>query len=99
MKKNKDTIELYQFKDFDMDRFIELYLYEVNPHEEIDEETLSVYAHAKTKMTERKQGVRTEDKVRSKCMYLQDAIIRRAYSKRNNKTFSMSADILRSVIG
>lgn len=99
MKKNKDTIELYQFKDFDMDRFIELYLYEVNPHEEIDEETLSVYAHAKTKMTERKQGVRTEDKVRSKCMYLQDAIIRRAYSKRNNKTFSMRADLLRSVIG
>ena len=92
-------IELYQFKDFPMDEFVEKYLYEVNPHEVIDETTLSVYTSPKMKMTGRREGARSKDIIVNKCNYLQDVIIRRANSKRDNKTFSLNADILRSVIG
>ena len=92
-------IELYQFKDFPMDEFVEKYLYEVNPHELIDEDTLSVYTSPKMKMTERREGARSKGIIVNKCKYLQDVIIRRANSKKDSKTFSLNADILRSVIG
>ena len=91
-------IQLYQFKDFDMTDFINRYLHHVNPHEVIDPTSLSVFRPAKTMLTKGKEGARSESIIENKCMYLQDAIIRRAFSKKNNLTFSMNADILKAVI-
>ena len=91
-------IQLYQFKDFDMTDFISRYLHHVNPHEVIDPSTLSVFRPAQTMLTKGKEGARSESIIENKCMYLQDAIIRRAFSKKNNLTFSMNADILKAVI-
>ena len=91
-------IQLYQFKDFDMTDFINRYLHHVNPHEVIDPTTLSVFRPAKTMLTKGKEGARSESIIENKCKYLQDAIIRRAFSKKNNLTFSMNADILKAVI-
>ena len=91
-------IQLYQFTNFDMTDFINRYLHHVNPHEVIDPTTLSVFRPAKTMLTKEKEGARSESIIENKCRYLQDAIIRRAFSKKNNLTFSMNADILKSVI-
>ena len=91
-------IQLYQFKDFDMTDFISRYLHHVNPHEVIDPSTLSVFRPAQTMLTKGKEGARSESIFENKCRYLQDAIIRRAFSKKNNLTFSMNADILKAVI-
>lgn len=91
-------IQLYQFRDFDMTDFINRYLHHVNPHEVIDPTTLSVFRPAKTMLTKDKEGARSESIIENKCRYLQDAIIRRAFSKKNNLTFSMNADILKAVI-
>ena len=91
-------IQLYQFKDFNMTDFINRYLHHVNPHEVIDPTTLSVFRPAKTMLTKGKEGARSESVIENKCKYLQDAIIRRAFSKKNNLTFSMNADILKAVI-
>lgn len=91
-------IQLYQFRDFDMTDFINRYLHHVNPHEVIDPTTLSVFRPAKTMLTKGKEGARSESIIENKCKYLQDAIIRRAFSKKNNLTFSMNADILKAVI-
>ena len=91
-------IQLYQFRDFDMTDFINRYLHHVNPHEVIDPTTLSVFRPAKTMLTKGKEGARSESIIENKCRYLQDAIIRRAFSKKNSLTFSMKADILKAVI-
>ena len=49
---------------------------------------------------EQKRGVfKDETKIIAKCMYFQDAIIRRAYSKKDTMSFSLSAAILKSVLG
>ena len=39
------TIQLYQFKNFDMTDFTKRYLIKVNPHEVIDPTSLSVYTY------------------------------------------------------
>ena len=36
MAKNS-LIQLYQFKDFDMDKFVKKYLYEISEHKEIED--------------------------------------------------------------
>lgn len=92
-------IQIYQFKGFDMDAFVEKYLYSITPHETIDEETISVFRAAKTKMSEAKRGAKSRSVIENKCQYLQDAIIRMANRKQDDKTFSLNADILKSVIG
>lgn len=92
-------IQLYQFKDFDMDKFVSLYLYEINPHEELDADTLSTYTPAKMKMTEAKAGAKRRDIIENKCRYLQDAIIRMAYSANDDGTITLNAHILQNVIG
>lgn len=92
-------IQIYQFKGFDMDAFVEKYLYSITPHETIDEETISVFRAAKTKMSEAKRGAKSRSVIENKCRYLQDAIIRMANRKQDDKTFSLNADILKSVIG
>lgn len=94
-----NEIQLYQFRNFNMEEFTEKYLYEVNPHEDIDETTLSVYAPPETIVTARKRGVRSESIIADKCRYLQDAIIRRAYSRKDDRTVSLNSQILKSVIG
>lgn len=49
---------------------------------------------------EQKRGVfKDETKIIAKCMYFQDAIIRRAYSQKDTMSFSLSAAILKSVLG
>ena len=92
-------ITLYQFKGFDMGKFISKYLSLITPHEVIDENTLSVYKPADTKMSEARRGAKNENIITCKCMYLQDAIIRRAYTKADSQTFSLSSTILKEVIG
>ena len=92
-------IQLYQFKDFDMDKFVSLYLYEINPHEELDADTLSTYTPAKMKMTDAKAGAKRRDIIENKCRYLQDAIIRMAYSANDDGTITLNAHILQNVIG
>lgn len=94
-----NEIQLYQFRNFNMAEFTERYLYAVNPHEDIDEATLSVYAPPETIVTARKRGVRSESIIADKCRYLQDAIIRRAYSRKDERTVSLNSQVLKSVIG
>lgn len=92
-------IQIYQFKGFDMDAFVENYLYSITPHETIDEDTISVFRAAKTKMSEAKRGAKSRSVIENKCRYLQDAIIRMANRKQDDRTFSLNAEILKSVIG
>lgn len=92
-------IQIYQFKGFDIDAFVEKYLYSITPHETIDEETISVFRAAKTKMSEAKRGAKSRSVIENKCRYLQDAIIRMANRKQDDRTFSLNAEILKSVIG
>ena len=92
-------IQIYQFKGFDMDTFVEKYLYSITPHETIDEDTISVFRAAEIKMTEAKRGAKSRLVIENKCRYLQDAIIRMANRKQDDRTFSLNAEILKSVIG
>lgn len=49
---------------------------------------------------DKKRGVlKSTDKIEAKCKYLQDALIRRAYSKKDTMSFSLSASILKAVVG
>lgn len=91
-------IRLYQFSNFDMVDFVERYLKIVNPHEEIDPGTLSVYTLPSTKRTKARIGARSEAIIENKCRYLQDAIIRRANSKKDSHTFTLNSNILKAVI-
>lgn len=91
-------LHLYQFKGFDMGEFISKYLYILNPHEVIVE--VSTFKQAETKMTEKKRGTQKADIIENKCRYLQDAIIRRAYSRFDTTTtFTLSSVVLKAVIG
>ena len=92
-------IQLYQFKDFDFDAFYGRYINEITPHEVIDEDTLSVFRPAKTKMTKRKEGARDPIIIENKCRYLQDLVIRSGNRKDDDRTFSLNAEILKSIIG
>ena len=92
-------IQIYQFKGFDMDTFVEKYLYSITPHETIDEDTISVFRAAEIKMSEAKRGAKSRSVIENKCRYLQDAIIRMANRKQDDRTFSLNAEILKSVIG
>ena len=92
-------IQLYQFKGFDFDVFYERYIYEITPHETIDENTLSVFTPAKSKLTKAKSGAKDKTIIEYKVKYLQDAIIRMANRKQDDKTFSLNAAILKSIIG
>ncbi len=96
---NLHPIQIYQFKGFDMDAFVDMYLYAITPHETINEDTISVFRAAKTKMSGAKRGAKSRSVIENKCRYLQDAIIRMANRKQDDKTFSLNADILKSVIG
>lgn len=91
-------IQLYQFKNFDMTDFTKRYIIKVNPHEVIDPTSLSVYTPPKSKLTKKREGARSESIIENKCRYLQDAIIRRAFSKKGSLSFSMNANILKAVI-
>lgn len=49
---------------------------------------------------EQKRGVyKSDEKIIAKCQYFQDAIIRRAYSKKGTMSFSLSSKLLKTVIG
>ena len=96
---HNNKIKLYQFTDFDMDKFVNLYLNDINPHEELDENTISCYNPSKYVLTQPKRGVRDRSKIEWKCMFLQDVIIRRAFHKEDSRTFSLNTQILKSVIG
>lgn len=93
-------LELYEFKDFNMDDFIDKYLYLITPQEDIDETTVSVYSdrEVKTKMTPKRRGAKNRTIIEYKCRYLQDVIIRLANTK-EDKVFSLNAEILKYAIG
>ena len=93
-------MELYEFTDFNMEKFIDEFLYEVNPHEVIDEDTVSTYSDipVQTKMTERRSATRNRDKIENKCRYLQDVLIRLGNSA-EDKVFSLNAEMLQKVLG
>lgn len=89
----KKGYTLLQFRDFDMDKFIQLYLLEIAEKQE-DNNPYFPTPHIKPK-----RGVKNKDKIAWKCQYLQNAIIRMASSKKNNMTFSLNSQILKAVIG
>lgn len=93
-------LELHEFKDFNMDDFIDKYLYKITPHEDIDEATISVFPEAeiKTKMTFKRRGSTSRTLIEYKCRYLQDAIIRMANTN-EDRVFSLNATILKKAIG
>ena len=92
-------IQIYQFKDFDFDAFYEQYINEITPHEVIDPDTLSVFRPAKTMMTIAKSGAKDKTIIENKCRYLQDLVIRSGNRKDDDRTFSLNAEILKSIIG
>lgn len=118
-------IQLYQFKDFDMGRYIELYRDRIAEKDINEVEAFIPLADFKLQTglisqeeyvaekddeqlrlqgtivhIERKRGVlKNEDRIISKCRYLQDAVIRRAFSKKGTMSFSLSSAILKTVIG
>ena len=48
---------------------------------------------------EGKRGVKDKDRILCKGMYVQDVILRLAYTKKDRAVFSLNAEIMRSVIG
>lgn len=92
-------IQLYQFKDLNFETFYQKYIYEISPHNVVDEDTLSVYHIGQDKLSEAKSGARNKTVVENKVKYLQDAIIRIANRKHNDRSFTLNAEILKSVIG
>ena len=116
-------VELYQIKGFDWERFVSLYLREINGYEEctyfscmtVEEElehgwiSADEYEKRKAEEDERirdstivhkgKRGVKDRDKIICKGMYVQDVILRLAYTKKDRTVFSLNAEILRAVIG
>ena len=95
----KDTskIQLYSFKNFDMADFQRRYLNAVLPHVEYEPVCIGKPKTIEVKGVDR--ACKRDYLIEDKCLYLQDAVIRRGNSKKNNKTFSMNAQILQSVIG
>lgn len=49
---------------------------------------------------EQKRGVlKNKDRIIEKCQYLQDALIRRAFAKKDTMSFSLSSSMLKAVVG
>ena len=96
--KNSSQIQLYVFTGFDMDSFISLYLRELAPKKELVNVNIftgeGVYEDVKEKA-----GVKDAEKIKAKCLYLQDTIIRKANAKKDNNSFSLSSKVLKNVIG
>ncbi len=92
-------IQLYQFKDFNMEEFYDRYISKVHPHEELV--GVSVYGNVPCQFEykEVKKAAKRDYLVEDKCKYLQDALIRRGHAKKNEDTFSMNSQILKTVIG
>ena len=89
------------FNNFDIEGFIDRHLFKTNPHEDIDETTLSVYSDIPvgTKVVQGISGTtKNRTTIYNKCRYLQDAIIRMANSN-EDKVFSLNAELLKRVIG
>lgn len=105
--------------DFDFDKFIEKYSYEINEHTErefehtLPPEELLKFGHIPQERYEEekiryeqgtlvhhpaKRGVKDETKIKWKVQYLQDAVIRRASTKKHG-AFSLNSQILKTVIG
>ena len=84
--KNSSQIQLYVFTGFDMDSFISLYLRELAPKKELVNVNIytgeGVYEDVKEKA-----GVKDAEKIKAKCLYLQDTIIRKANAKKDNNSF------------
>lgn len=119
------SIELYQFQNFDMKKYVEVYRSKVAEKDVLEVEPFVPMAELKYKMgtiseeeyriakadeelrmrgtvvhIERKRGVlNSDEKIESKCRYLQDALIRRAFSKKDTMSFSLSSSILKAVLG
>ena len=91
-------IQLYQFRDFDTEQFISLYLQEIAPRKEIED--INMYTGDCTfKEINPHTGTKNREKIIAKCAFLQDTIIRRANSKKDDKSFSISSAVLKAVIG
>ena len=89
---------IYLFRDFDTDNFINLYLEEIAEHQEI--ESINMFTGKFTYYTiKARSGVKNRDRIIEKCMFLQDVIIRKAYANRDSRTFKLNAHILQDVIG
>ena len=93
-----NTIELYSFKTFDISAFISKYLYEITPHEVLDESSLSCYAPAKMKLSQAKDGAKAKAIIENKCLYLQDLIIRQSFIK-EDRSFNLNSTVLKKVLG
>lgn len=96
--KKTSQIQLYEFRDFDMERFISLYLEEIAPRKDIISVNMFTGEAHYVDIKEH-SGVKKRDKIIAKCQYLQDTIIRRANAKKDDKSFSLSSKILTKVIG
>lgn len=89
---------LYQFRDFNTDNFVSLYLDAIAEHQEI--ESINMFTGEFTYNTiKARSGVKNRDRIIEKCMYLQDVIIRKAHAKRNDRSFTLNARILQNIIG
>ena len=90
--------QIYLFRDFDKDNFVSLYLDAIAEHQEI--ESINMFTGECTYNTiKAHSGVKNRDRIIEKCMYLQDVIIRKAYARRDTRTFSLNARILQNIIG
>ena len=71
----------------------------VHPHDELV--GVSVYGNVPCQFEHKevKKAAKRDYLVEDKCKYLQDALIRRGYAKKNEDTFSMNSQILKTVIG
>lgn len=95
--KDSSKIQLYAFKDFDMEDFKKRYLKAVLPH--LEYEPVCIGKPKAIEVQGVKSAAKREYLIEDKCLYLQDAVIRRGNSKKDSKTFSMNAQILQAVIG
>lgn len=95
--KDSSKIQLYAFKDFDMEDFKKRYLKAVLPH--VEYEPVCIGKPKTIEVQGVKSAAKREYLIEDKCLYLQDAVIRRGNSKKDSKTFSMNAQILQAVIG
>ena len=82
-----------------MDDFISKYLYAISPHQIIDESTISCFEPAQMKLSSAKKGAKKSNIIQDKCLYLQDTIIRKAYSQKDNKTIRLSSTLLQRIVG
>ena len=116
-EKPLQKLQLYRFKGFDMDSFISRYMSEVEAYDERKVKNVNVYTgeeEVEIVHHQARNGARTASIIEKKCLYLQDAIIRRVRGKnpdddevskdlrkqdKNSNSFRLSSEILKSVIG